>query len=145
MSAPAKLLENGRVITSGEGGNLLMVPVVGACGDANLGPCPLPIGKVNAQYLRYTQKTRGNGLMAIVLVPFQGEKVPQVNVKLLDPQQDGRQVTPFETTALEIEIDGQKDYYVDQHMHWNLPWKAGPCEGAARLFHSRATRDEQAK
>jgi hypothetical protein len=50
-------------------------------------------------------------------------------------------VDPFEVTALQIELkaaDGsvRRDVYVEQHMEWNLPWRAGGYQGDARIFHS---------
>ena len=138
LAAPAKLQDDGSVITSGAGGNLVIVPVPGACGEAKLEPCPFPArGKFNPDRLVYTREKTGHCIFATVLVPFNGGKAPQVSVRLLDVRADERIVSPWEITGLEITIDGRRDVYVDQHMHWNLPWEAGGQKGSGRLSHSR--------
>ena len=48
----------------------------------------------------------------------------------------GQKLPPVDSGLL-IESDGQTDYYLDLHVHWNLPWSIGPCRGSQRLFHSR--------
>ena len=75
--------------------------------------------------------------MATLLVPFEGDEVPEVAVRTVEVQADGRTLSPWDATGLEIEINGRRDVYVDQHMQWNLPWQAGGCAGEGRLFHSR--------
>jgi len=144
LAAPAKLQEDGSVVTAGKGGNLLIIPVEGARGEAKLQDCPFPLkGRFNPQQLTYTKKCIGHALLATVLVPFTDGNVPKVNVKLLDVQADQRVVSPWEITGLEITIDGKRDVYVDQHMHWNLPWNAGGSGGQDRLFHSRCHQETQ--
>jgi hypothetical protein len=143
LPVPAILGTNGKVVTRGEaeGGNLVMAPVPGLTGDARLQVSPLPQGAFNPDNLTFTKKTLGNGVMAMVMVPFEGSKAPEVEVKLLDVEADGRIVSPFEITGLEITVNGKKDVYVDQHMHWTLPWQAGGYSGERRLFHSRCIKE----
>ncbi len=139
LNTPVVLGQEGRVTTQGAGGNLLMVPVPGASGAATLEANPYPIeGYENPQHLCYTRQTRGNDLFVTLLVPFENESVPEVEVSLLDVEADARTLSPWEATALSITIDGHRDVYFDQHMHWNLPWKAGGIAGQGRLFHSAA-------
>jgi len=143
LAAPAELREDGSVVTKGKGGNLLILPVEGARGEAELQDCPLPLkGQFNPRVLTYTKKCVGHALLVTVLVPVQDDKTPAARVRLLDVQADLRVVSPWEITALEITIDGERDVYVDQHMHWNLPWEAGGCRGQERLFHSRCHAPE---
>lgn len=144
LGVPSKLRKAGRVVTEGEGGNLLIVAIPGASGEAKIEPCPYPLKNYdNPDHLTYTQKSVGHGILVSLLVPFVDDKVPEVRVKLLDIEMDDRIASPWEATALEIVIDGQRDVYFDQHMHWNLPWKAGGCEGKERLFHSRCRTKER--
>jgi hypothetical protein len=137
ISAPCRL-DGDRLVTEGEGGNLLIVPVPGLGGEPALEPCPYPLeGYDNPDHLCYTRRGAGNQLFAALLVPFQGDHVPQVAVRRIDVHADGRTLSPWEATGLEIEIAGRRDVYVDQHMQWNLPWEAGGSSGEGRLFHSR--------
>jgi hypothetical protein len=140
ISAPVRLTPDGQAVTEGAGGNLVILQPDGARGEVKLEDCPFPLkGYANPRHLSFTQKRKGHGLMATVLVPFLDDRAPDVKVTALDVEQDDRWVTPYETTALEIVINGVRDVYVDQHMHWNLPWKAGGSIGDARLYHSRLT------
>ncbi len=137
IGAPCRL-EGSRLITGGEGGNLLIVPVEGLDGKAALEPCPYPLeGYDNPEHLTYTRHGAGQQLMVTLLVPFSDGKAPDVTVRAIDVHADGRVLSPWEATGLEIEIDGRRDVYVDQHMEWNLPWQAGGYSGKGRLFHSR--------
>lgn len=137
--APAcSLKESGRLVTTGKGGNLLIVPAPDLTGSPELEPCPHPIkGYDNPRHLSYTRSGSGHQLMAAAIIPFQGNRVPEVAVNRLDVTCDDRIVAPWEVTGLEIIIDGQRDVYVDQHMQWNLPWHAGGAAGDTRLYHSR--------
>ncbi len=135
LCAPTVLTGDGRALTSGDGGNLLIVPVNGAA--ALLEPCPYPLdGYDNPDHLSYTRATKGNDLFVTLLVPFTGA-CPDVQARLLDVVTDGRTVSPWEITGLEITLDGRRDIYVDTHMQWNLPWTCGGYQGKERLFHSR--------
>ena len=137
LNVPATLQTDGRLITQGAGGNLLIVPVPGASGAGTLEPNPFPIaGYENPQHLCYTRRTKGPDLFVTLLVPFEDTSVPTVSVSLLDVESDERTLTPWEATALAITMDGRRDVYFDQHMQWNLPWTAGGFSGSARLFHS---------
>jgi hypothetical protein len=137
IAAPVRLDADGRAVTEGAGGNLVIAQAGGARGEPTLEDCAFPLkGYANPRHLSFTQKRKGHGLMATVLVPFLNDKVPDVKVTVLAVEQDERLVAPYETTALAIVIDGKRDVYVDQHMHWNLPWNAGGHAGVARLFHS---------
>ncbi|MCX5661366.1 MAG: heparinase II/III family protein [Planctomycetota bacterium] len=137
LAKPATLGEGGRVATAGPGGNLLILPVAGASGEAALGPNPHPLeGYENPAHLRYRQAVKGHGLFVTLLVPFEGDRPPRTAVKLVDVHADERNVSPWEATGLEITHEGRRDVYVDQHMEWVLPWKVGGVEGDARVFHS---------
>lgn len=138
LAKPASLARGGRVATTGPGGNLLILPVAGAAGEATLEPNPHPVeGFENPAHLRYRQKATGHGLFVTLLVPFDGEKAPRVEAKLIDVELDGGTATPWEATGLEIKFNGRRDVYVDQHMEWVLPFAAGGVKGATKLFHSR--------
>ena len=142
VGAPCKL-EGNRLVTRGEGGNLLIVPVEGLDGQAALEPCPYPLpGYDNPDHLSYTRRGAGKQLLATLLVPFAGNRPPEVAVRTIGVRADGRTLSPWEATGLEIEIDGRRDVYVDQHMQWNLPWEAGGYTGKGRLFHSQCAIEE---
>jgi hypothetical protein len=130
-------LEDGRLITAGEGANLLIVPTSPNTVEANLAPCPHPLeDHENPDHLTYTRTAPGKQVMACLLVPFESENPPEVAVRELDVEADGRRLAPGEATALEITIAGRRDIYVDLHMAWNLPWQAGDACGERRLYHS---------
>jgi hypothetical protein len=137
INAPARVLDGGRVVTEGDGGNLLIVPVPGFAGTPDLRPNPWPMeGYENPNWLTYTRRTAGHDLFATLLVPFTGA-IPAVDVRPLDVYCDERVLTPHEATALAITLDGRDDLYFDQHLQWNLPWQAGGVSGDGRLYHSR--------
>ncbi|MCJ8329045.1 MAG: heparinase II/III family protein [Lentisphaeria bacterium] len=130
--------ENNRAVTKGDGGNLLFVPVPGADGDCDLSPCPYPLDDYfNTRQLVYTRDETGSFTFVTVLVPFLNEDVPDVQVELLPVEADVRILSAREATGLAITINGKRDIYVDQHMHWNLPWSCGGYSGDSRVFHSR--------
>ncbi|MHB9132599.1 MAG: heparinase II/III family protein [Armatimonadota bacterium] len=130
-------LGNGKIITEGEGGNLLFHPVDDARGEASTGPCPYPLEEYfNPNQLCYTQQATGNGLFVTLMVPFLNAEVPQVQARLVPVTAD-KPLSPFEATGVEIIINGQRDLYVDLHMQWNLPWTCAEYQGQDRLFHSR--------
>ncbi len=137
LGPPAELLPEGRVVTRGDGGNLLIVPVPGVNGTAVLEPNPYPLdGYDNPAHLSYTRVSPENDLLVTLLAPFTGA-MPDVQVQLLEIEADGRVLAPWEATALEIVIEGRRDVYVDLHMQWNLPWRVAEFSGETRLFHSR--------
>ena len=137
LGVPAELNNDGSVVTSGEGGNLLIAPVPGATGPAKMEPCPYPIasGYDNPSHLWYTRKAKTIDSFVTVLVPFD-QKPPEVATRLLDVQCDGRTLESHEATGLEVIINGERHVYFDNHMHWNLPWTCGGFSGDGRLFHS---------
>lgn len=136
-------LEGNRLVTRGPGGNLLIVPVQGLDGQPSLEPCPYPLaGYDNPEHLFYTRRGAGKQLLATLLVPFVGDKPPEVSVRTIDVRADGRTLSPWEATGLEIKIAGRRDVYMDQHTQWNLPWEAGGYKGKERLFHSRLVTEE---
>ena len=135
--AGATLLADGRAVTKGPDGNLLIVGVPGLTGGADLRANPHPLeGYDNPDSLTFTKPATGNTLMATLLVPFLGNAIPDVIVAPLPVLAAGQSVTPFEVTALEITVNGQRGVYVDQHMYWTLPWSAGGYTGDHRVFHS---------
>lgn len=140
LATPGRILGNGRVVTTGKGGNLLFVPIKNACGQATLRPCPWPMeGYSNPNQLVFTQKkVKGHALFVTVLVPFLNAAVPRVEARLVDVKADGRVLSPWEATGLEILWHGQRHVYVDLHMQWNLPWECAGYTGKSRLFHSAA-------
>lgn len=150
LNAPCTLGADGRAVTSGQGGNLMIFSVPGASGQAKLEPCPYPIESTkkepahaahlpeydNPAHLSYTRRASGGDLFVTLLVPFDGEKTPAFTARLMDIESDGRMLTRHEATALEITFEGERHVYVDHHMHWNLPWRCGGFSGERRLFHS---------
>lgn len=138
LNAPATLQRDSSVITHGDGGNLLIMPVAGENDLAMIDPNPYPIpGYENPAHLSYTRRTHGNDLFVTLLVPFVNDDTPKVAASLLNVTCDERTLSPWEATALRITINGREDVYFDQHMQWNLPWSAGGYTGSGRLFHSQ--------
>ncbi len=134
---PCRLSADGRLLTTGEGGNLLMIPVPGLEGQATIEPCPHPLDHYgNPDHLAYRRCGKGPQIFATLLVPFEGAMAPTVAVQRLEVDCDERTLSPWEATAVEIMIDGKRDVYFDQHMAWNLPWRTGGFAGEGRLFHS---------
>jgi hypothetical protein len=137
IEVPSELDADGRLYTSGKGGNLAIVPVPGARGLARKTPNPYPIrGYNNPDYLCYEQKQCGDAAFITLLIPFLDDDRPRVEVEMLDVECDDRILLPREATGLRIRIDDHEDFYFDQHMHWNLPWRIGPHSGTQRLWHS---------
>ncbi len=137
VGLPCRMEGDGRVITTGEAGNLLIVPV-GAVTPA-LEPCPYPQEHYpNPDHLTYTLDTVGSGLLITVLAPFTGT-APALEARLL-PVVTDRELTPWEATGLEITLNGRHDIYVDIHTHWSLGWTCGGYTGEGRLFHSAAMK-----
>ena len=137
LNAPAELLPDGRVITKGEGGNLLIVPLPGADGVPEIAPNPFPLdGYENPAHLTYTRRAAGNTLFVTLLVPFSDADMPDVAAALAPVQADSRALDPWEVTGLRLTINGREDHYLDQHMQWNLPWQLGEHRGTGRVFHS---------
>jgi hypothetical protein len=137
LNAPSTLSPDGRVLTQGAGGNLLILPVPGLDGTPTLAPNPYPIdGYENPAHLTYTRRTAGNMLFATLLVPFTDDAVPAVTAAVAPVQADGRTLDPWEVTGLVLTIDGRQEYYLDHHLQWNLPWQLSEHTGTARLFHS---------
>jgi hypothetical protein len=138
INAPAVMEENGRVTTRGAGGNLLIVPVCGATDKQTLEPCPFPVENYqNPHHLQYSGSATTTHFMVTLLIPFEDAQTPHVEARVLGVHADGRVLTPWEATALEITVNGRRDVYFDQHMEWNLPWRVAEYSGAGRLFHSR--------
>lgn len=130
-------LHGQRLVSSGRGGNLLMVPLATPGLTATLIPCPHPLPKyVTPDLLVYGLKGKGPQILVTLLVPFAEAAVPAVDLRALPVECDNRTLAPWEATALEITIDDRRDVYFDQHMAWNLPWRAGGYTGDGRLFHS---------
>lgn len=137
LDTPAELLDNGRLFTSGDGGNLAIIPAAGIEIEAEKTPNPYPIkGYNNPDVLCYRQNQCASTQFVTLMVPFNNEERPAVELELIPVNCDDRILTPFEATALRIVINGQEDFYFDHHMHWNLAWQAGPHAGTERLWHS---------
>jgi hypothetical protein len=137
VGVPVKLSEDGRAVTEGIGGNLLFLPVKGACGDPSLALCPQPLeGYPSPDQLCYTNQTQGSFLFVTLLVPFLDADIPDVEAELVEVFADDRALSSWEATGLKIVINGRQDVYVDLHMHWNLPWECEGFAGVERLFHS---------
>ena len=140
VGIPVKLGEGGRAVTEGDGGNLLFLPVEGACGEPSLGPCPQPFeGHPSPDQLCYTNHAQGSFLFATLLVPFLDDNTPEIEAKLVDVFADDRALSSWEVTGLQVDINGRQDVYVDSHMHWNLPWECQGFTGVERLFHSSSS------
>ena len=134
---PVRLNEKGWAMTTARGGNLLFVPVDDARGEAALKPCPYPFeGHPTPSQLCYTREAKGSFLFVTLLVPFLDDDRPEVEARLVEVEADGRALSAWEATGLEIKINGRTDVYVDMHMHWNLPWRCGGFQGTERVFHS---------
>jgi hypothetical protein len=138
LGVPAELREDGRVMTTGAGGNLLIMPVPGACGEATLTPNPYPLdGYSNPSHLCYTTSAAGNVLLATVLAPFPDERIPTMEIEWVPVRADGRELSRWEATGLAITLNGRCALYVDLHMEWTLPWQAGEHQGTTRMFFMR--------
>lgn len=137
IGIPVELDQDGRAVTSGPGGNLLIAPVAGFAGSPKLQDHPHPMeGYENPMHLSYTRRTVGRDLFVTLLVPFLDKERPVVSARVMDVECEGRKLTPWEGTGLEITIDGTTHFYFDQHMEWNLPWSCGSHAGHHRLYHS---------
>lgn len=144
VAPPSEFGAEGRLVTKGSAGNLMIVPARPLPGDgdyappqAAIEPCPVPNDAgPNPWHVTYTRRTQGHGLFVSVLVPFVGARPPKVEARLLGVEADGRTLSPWEATGLEVRVDGRRDVYVDQHMIWTLPWRAGGKRGRGRVFHS---------
>jgi hypothetical protein len=137
----ARVLPAGRVCTTGAGGNLLVAPVPGLSGELTIEPNPYPIrGYQNPDHVMIEARAPGDWLMAAVLVPFGDDAVPPLSIEVLPVTADERPLSPWEATALAITVNGRRDVYFQQHMHWNLPWQAGGSGGTGRWFHSECSR-----
>lgn len=75
-------------------------------------------------------------MLAAVMVPFLDDDAPEVTVRAVPVFADGRELTPWEATGLEIIFDKERHLFVDLHMAWNLPWACAGASGEGRLFHS---------
>ncbi len=138
INGDCDLGDNGRLITKDTGGNVTIVPVPGLDGAAAIEACPHPLeGYDNPRHLTYSRRAAGKQLFVTILVPFEGAAAPAVTVASAAIACDGRELALHEATGLRIEIDGRTDWYLDQHMQWNLPWSMGPHSGDGRLFHSQ--------
>jgi len=145
LAAPVMLEDGGRVRTRGEGGNLLIVPVLPEPPRATVEPNPHPLeGYDNPDHLCYRWRGRGRPLFVHVMVPFTGAQQPDVRIERLPVETDDGVLDPWEATALRIVVHGREDVYVDQHMHWNLPWRVAGYASAQRLFHSQCHRPLEA-
>ena len=133
----ARLLEDGRCLTTGPGGNVLVAQVPGAAGEHRLEPNPFPLeGYDNPDHLSYSRRGKGNWVFVTVLASFEADRVPALEARLAAVTADGRSLSPWEATGLELTLDGRRDVYLDLHMSWNSPWRVGDFTGAQRLFHS---------
>lgn len=136
LASDCRVDGRGRVTTSGAGGNLMIVPVPTVDGEPTLEPNPFPIqGYENPRHLSYTRRIGGPWLFVTLLVPFLNDAIPQVDVRVVPVKCDQRIANTWETTALEIHINDHRDFHLDHHMHWSMPWQCGSFEGNDRLFH----------
>ncbi|MCG3148200.1 MAG: hypothetical protein PCFJNLEI_01643 [Verrucomicrobiae bacterium] len=138
LLAGTTVLPNGQVRTHGPGGNLLLAPVPGMTGQLRLESNPHPIRTYqNPDHVQLEANATGDWIMAVVLAPFADDAVPDLSVEALAVEADERRLSSWEATALAINVNGRRDVYYQQHMHWNLPWQAGGCAGTGRWFHSQ--------
>jgi len=141
VNLPCRLNDDGRLLTAGEAGNLLMVPVTTDQLTPNLEPCPYPQDHYpNPDHLTYTLEKEGSGLLVTLLAPFFGKAQPTVTARFLPVLSADRELSPWEATGLEIIIDGRRDVYLDFHTHWHSAWTCGEYAGEGRLFHSRCLK-----
>ena len=137
VGVPSRIDRDQRVITQGEGGNLLFMPVAETCGIAASEPIPYPyLDHPEPDQVTFTKTADGSTIMIMLLVPFVDDQLPEAKASLIDVSIDGETVSPWEVTGLEIEIDGERDVFVAQHMQWSLSWQAAEHAGSDRLFHS---------
>jgi len=128
--------ENG-FTTTGEGGNVLVAPMLEEGTVLNLEPNPHPIrGYQNPDHATITRNRGGDTIMVCVLVPFIGSQMPDVQLRHVPVRNEDQLLNPWQATSLEISIDGKSDYFFCQHMHWCLAWQAEQYAGTTRLFHS---------
>jgi len=138
VNAECELVGN-RLITQGNGGNLIIQSANEDAADVSpsLDPCPFPLeGYDNPWHFTLSSQLSGRHIFVTCLVPFTEDELPDLDVQMLAIECDDRILDPWEATAVEINISDRRDVYVDFHMQWNLPWRAGGIEGDARLFHS---------
>ena len=103
LDTSATIDDAGRVTTSGDGGNLAIVPVPGITGAASLEPNPFPLDDYgNPHHLCYTLDTSGSAIMVVVLVPFENDNTPEIEVSAVDVECDNRVLDPMEATGLSI-------------------------------------------
>jgi hypothetical protein len=107
-------------------------------GAAKIEANPFPIkGYGNPDHLTYTRRAITPYVTFVtLLVAFEDDKAPNVNVRAIDAHSDERTLNVDEATALEITIDGRRDVHFDQHTPWVLPWTVGGHSGESRVFNS---------
>lgn len=139
-SAPPCALWGGQdgVRTLGEGGNLLIQPLFGVDGPPAIFPNPHPLeGYENPVRICYGASNQGDWVIATLLVPFEDDDIPSVRFRAEPVHCDGALLTPWQATALTIQVGEKEDFFFCHHMVWNLPWESAGTAGIRRLFHSR--------
>jgi len=125
---------------------LYIRPVEGARARRRISPCPWPMeGYFNPSQLVFTQKdVQGHALFVSVLAPFTG---PGFRLCARNSCRSRSRAKPcrVEATGLEIMWHGQCHVYVDQHMHWNLPWECSGYASKGRVFHSAVSAGRSSK
>lgn len=125
-----------RIIAKRSEAGLMLLALRSDAAPFALEACPYPLeGCDNPDHACRSRKAAGNFVMVTLLAPFVGN-APDVSVRQLAVFADGRELSSFEATGLEIEYAGRCDTYVQFHTDWVMPWKAGDCTGVQRLFHS---------
>jgi hypothetical protein len=132
----AQVLSGKRVITCGEGGNVLLIPWCNQDLALDIRDNPYPLdGYENPQQVRCTTTCQGPVIFVTLMVPFCGGTAPEVSVNHLEVTADDRVLRRDEATALHITAGKTTLDYVDLHTHWILPWEAGNMHGTARRAH----------
>lgn len=136
LAPDCEITKDGRVITRGDGGNLMFLPL-GIPPKIACDPLPWPYeNHPEPHQLTFSQTQKGPCVLIMLLVPFLDREIPEITARLLPINCDERRLSPWEASGIEIMINGRRHLYFDQHMEWNLPWKMAEATGSNRLYHS---------
>jgi hypothetical protein len=128
---------SGLISVSPSGAGLLMIPLSEGMEPEPVTACPWPEeGCRNPWVTGYRLDRAGSGIMGVLMVPFAKGRPPEVDVRPVGVEADGRVLSPLEATGLAITVDGETDTHVDLHTPWDLPWQANGFSGTGRLFNS---------
>jgi len=100
----------GRVRTVFDDANVMICPAV--CSDNTIELTNTPFYREHMEsymkpVVKISSKCSGNKYFATLVIPY-ASKVPSVEIKEISAFKDGRELSSFEATALEISVDGKK-------------------------------------